>query len=133
MAALAFILPAAWAYGAYAYPYNNHYRYYNETSHQNTSLPVVCVCQEYQECGCDDNNNRTYYESLFNGTTPHNTSDVRVVTINGTEKIYINGTLANGTTAERSSGSSTNAASGLLQASGFWVPVAVVAAMVWGL
>ncbi|KAJ5180782.1 hypothetical protein N7492_003992 [Penicillium capsulatum] len=129
-AAVAFLLPAAWAYGAYAYPYHHNYHYYNETNHQNSSMPVVCVCQEYQECGCDDNNNSTYYESLFNGTEPHNTSDVRVVNVNGTEKIYINGTLANGTTAENTS---TSAASSVLHISGFWFPVAVVSMMVWGL
>lgn len=140
LAAVAFLLPAAWAYGAYAYPYNHHYHYYNETSHQNSSLPVVCVCQEYNPCGCDDNNNSTYYEDLFNGTQPHNGTNVRVVDVNGTEKIYINGTLPNDTTtdgssdsADGSSDSTKNAASGLLQASGFWIPVALVSIMVWGL
>jgi hypothetical protein len=131
VAALAFF-PGVWLYGAYAYPYHHPYYYEDETNHHNESMPVVCVCQEYQECGCDDNNNSTYYESLFNGTQPRNTSNTRVVEVNGTEKIYINGTLANGTTAADGSSSGASASvKTLLHASGHWVTVAVVAAAVW--
>lgn len=128
IAALAFF-PGLWLYGAYAYPYNHHYSYMDEQSHKNESLPVVCLCQQYQECGCDDNNNRTYFESLFNGTQPKNTTNTRVVDVNGTEKIYINGTLPNGTTSATSS--APTSAMNLLHASGYWVTVAVVAIAVW--
>jgi hypothetical protein len=94
---------------------------------------VVCLCEEHQECGCDDNNNSTYYESLFNGTQPKNTTVTRVVDVNGTEKIYINGTLPNGTTAADSSSSGAPASvQTLLNASGYWVTAAVVATAVWG-
>lgn len=127
-AALAFF-PGVWLYGAYAYPYHTPYYYMDEQNHKNESLPVVCLCQQYQECGCEDNNNSTYYESLFNGTEPKNTSVTRVVDVNGTEKIYINGTLANGTTADTSRAPA--GAVTLLHASGYWVTVAVVAAAVW--
>lgn len=139
VAALAFF-PGIWLAGAYAYPYTHPYYYHNNTNNKNESLPVVCLCEEYQECGCDDNNNSTYYESLFNGTQPHNTSMVRVANVNGTEKIVINGTLANGTTADNgstssSSSSTSGAAQGplvtLVNASGYWVMVAVVIATVW--
>jgi hypothetical protein len=106
----------------------------NQNTHKNESLPVVCVCQEYSECGCDNNNNSTYYESLFNGTVPKNSSVVRVVKVNGTETIYINGTLPNGTT-EADSSLNTSAASPmmttLLHASGYWVTVALVVTAVW--
>lgn len=135
-AALAFF-PGVWLLGAYAYPYGHPYYYQDNTSNRNQSLPVVCLCEENQECGCDDNNNSTYYESLFNGTQPHNTSVARVVNVNGTEKIVINGTLANGTTADdgTTSSSTSGAAPGplvtLINASGYWVMVAVVAATVW--
>lgn len=127
-AALAFF-PGLWLYGAYAYPYNHNYHYVNQTSHKNESLPVVCVCQEYSVCGCDNNSNSTYFHSLFNGTEPTNSSKVRVVDVNGTEKIYINGTLPNGTTAASSTSSSS--ASTLLQVSGYWVMVAIVISTVW--
>lgn len=99
---------------------------------------MTCLCEQYQECGCDDVNNSTYYESLFNGTQPRNTSNVQVVNVNGTKTIVINGTLPNGTTADDGTSSSTSgAASGplvtLVNASGYWVMVAVVAATVWSI
>ncbi|KAJ5096271.1 hypothetical protein NUU61_005627 [Penicillium alfredii] len=126
-AALAFF-PGIWLYGAYAYPYSHGYHFRNDTSHKNESVPITCVCQEYSECGCDNNNNQTYYESLFNGTAPRNTSNIHVVTENGTNKIYINGTLPNGTTVADSDASVSGAAPlvTLLHASGYWVTVALV-------
>ncbi|KAJ5341907.1 hypothetical protein N7541_011031 [Penicillium brevicompactum] len=130
-AALGFF-PGLWLYSAYAYPYSHNYHYYNQDAHKNETYPVICVCQEYSECGCDDNVNRTYYESLFNGTEPKNSSVVRVVKENGTETIYINGTLPNGTTA--ADGGSTSGASPLatvLNASGLWVTIVVVVGAVW--
>jgi hypothetical protein len=143
VAALAFF-PGVWLAGAYAYPYAHSYYYHDNDNNKNESLPVTCLCQEYQECGCDDTNNSTYYQSLFNGTQPHNTSVARVVNVNGTKTIVINGTLANGTTADdgtsssstsSTSSSTSGAAQGplvtLINASGYWVMVAVVAATVW--
>lgn len=130
VAALA-IFPGIWLYGAYAYPYSHHYNYINQTSNRNESLPVVCLCQQYSACGCDDNNNSTYYQSLFNGTQPVNSSIAKVVNANGTETIYINGTLPNATT---STGSTSSApATSLLEASGYWVMVALVVSTVWAL
>ncbi|RAL06742.1 uncharacterized protein BO97DRAFT_429953 [Aspergillus homomorphus CBS 101889] len=138
-----YLLPATglaffgfWAYNVYAYPYPHHYYYVNQTSHRNESMPVVCLCQQYLECGCDDNSNSTYYESLFNGSQPTNTSVTRVANVNGTDSIYINGTLPNGTTVADSSASST-AAAGLTtqvqQAIGHWTVVALVVGQVWAL
>ena len=129
-----FLLPAAalpagfLLYGAYAYPYSHDYHYTDEHTHKDKTLPVVCVCDQYSECGCDDNNNSTYYESLFNGTQPTNTSNVKVLDVNGTEKIYINGTLPNGTTV---ASSATPATVRMAQNGGYWVMVAVVASAVW--
>ncbi|KAF9882839.1 hypothetical protein FE257_004970 [Aspergillus nanangensis] len=131
VAALAFF-PGIWLYGAYAYPYSHHYNYVNETNHQNESLPVVCLCEKYSECGCDDNNNSTYYESLFNGTQPANSSIVKIAEVNGTETIYINGTLPNGTTVADPSASSASTMSAV-EFSGYWMMVAAVAGTVWGL
>ncbi|KAI9925669.1 hypothetical protein MW887_005468 [Aspergillus wentii] len=126
------LLPGVWLYGAYAYPYHHNYHYVNQTNNHSESLPVVCVCQEYSECGCDNNSNSTYFESLFNGTEPKNTSVARVVNDNGTEKIYINGTLPNGTTVEDSSASSAPSVK-MAPVSGYWIMVAVVSSMVWAL
>lgn len=129
VAALAF-WPGIWYHPVYAYDYNDDYQYHDDNTNKNTSLPVVCLCEEYQECGCSNNTNSSYYESLFNGTQPRNTSVVTVANVNGTEKIYINGTLANGTTAADSS-AAPGAMGNLLHSSGHWVTIALVAAMVW--
>ena len=131
MAALGFF-PGLWLYGAYAYPYAHQYHYVNHTTNQNESLPVVCLCQKYSECGCEDNNNSTYFQSLFNGSEPTNTSVVRVVDVNGTEKIYVNGTLPNGTTVASSSGQpAAYYIPTMLHASGYWVMVAITASAIW--
>ncbi|RAK75367.1 uncharacterized protein BO72DRAFT_172603 [Aspergillus fijiensis CBS 313.89] len=138
-----YLLPATglaffgfWAYNVYAYPYPHHYYYVNQSSHRNESMPVVCLCQQYLECGCDDNSNSTYYESLFNGSQPTNTSITRVANVNGTDSIYINGTLPNGTTVADSSASSAAAAGPTSQVSlaiGYWTIVALVVGQVWAL
>ncbi|KAL2808521.1 hypothetical protein BJX63DRAFT_33505 [Aspergillus granulosus] len=130
VAALAFF-PGVWLYGAHVYPYHHPYYYVNNTSNRNESLPVICLCEQYASCACEDNNNSTYYESLFDGTQPKNTSVVKVTTVNGTQTIAINGTLPNGTTAAgpESSASTQN----LIQASGFWVMAAIAASAVYAL
>lgn len=129
-AALAF-LPGLWLYGAYLYPYNNPYRFVNQTTNQNQTIPVVCVCAQFAECSCDGNHYSSYFHSLFNGQVPHNTSKVKVLDVNGTEKIYINGTLPNGTTAEQPMSPATRPADALMNLGGYWVMAATVAAAVW--
>ncbi|KAA8645549.1 hypothetical protein EYZ11_006766 [Aspergillus tanneri] len=131
VAALAFF-PGIWLYGAYAYPYTHHYNYTDERTRRNESLPVVCLCEKYAECGCDDNSSQMYYESLFNGTQPSNSSMVKVVEVNSTRTIYINGTLPNGTTVDDPS---TTEASGapIIQAGGYWMMAVLIARTVWGL
>jgi hypothetical protein len=61
------------------------------------------LCQQYSECGCDDNGNSTYLDSLVKDTNgdgiPDNTTNYFVGSVNGTRGIYIDGTLPNGTTA----------------------------------
>jgi hypothetical protein len=62
---------------------------------------VKCLCQQYSECGCDDNNDPQYMNGLIgNGSAAAmNQSLVRVANVNGTDTIFVNGTLPNGTTA----------------------------------
>lgn len=120
-------LGAAWlahANSYYLYPYPHHYLYNDQ------SYPVECVCAQYSECGCGDNQNQTYYTSLFHGDRPENSTNVRVLDVNGTTTIYINGTLPNGTTA--ASGAS-RAATAPAHLGGYLVTVVVVAAAVWGI
>ena len=133
-----YLLPAAGlglaggalAYGAYAYPYRHDYNYTDSHSHKEESLPVVCVCEQYMECGCDDNNNSAFYESLFNGTEPKNGTNVRVVDVNGTQKIYVNGSLPNGTTVAENAAPATVQ---MAQTSGYLAMAAIALSAVYAL
>ncbi|EAS28982.3 uncharacterized protein CIMG_07728 [Coccidioides immitis RS] len=136
VALLAFF-PGLWLFGAYAYQSNHDFNWRNRTSGMDENIPIICLCQQYSVCGCDDNNNSTYIQSILNDTDqnglPRNSSIVKTVEVNGTTRIYINGTLPNGTTAP--SGESTNMAPGLmlphlLKLSGYWSMVAIVLATV---
>ena len=135
-AALA-IYPGLWLYGAYEYPYNHDYSFHNSTNSsepqgQNETLPVVCLCQMYSACGCDNNSNTTYLDSLVgNGSAAdENGTLVHVGDVNGTKTLIINGTLPNGTNGT-SSTTSGAARKQLLEHSGFWLVGAIVWATVW--
>ncbi|EKG18191.1 hypothetical protein MPH_04580 [Macrophomina phaseolina MS6] len=126
LALLAF-LPAAWlaagAYGAYGYHYGHPYSFRNQSDPNNngtnTTLPIQCYCQQYSTCGCDDNNDTAYYDSLVgNGSYDAlNKSLVTVARVNGTDTLLINGVLPNGTTA---SGGSDSAAPAMVSKFGGW-------------
>ncbi|KAL1958874.1 hypothetical protein VTO42DRAFT_3711 [Malbranchea cinnamomea] len=136
LGALAFF-PGIWLYGAYAYLMSHTYHYHNSASGKNDTLPITCLCQQYSVCGCDDNRNSTYLNSLFNDTDangiPRNSSTLVVANVNGTTGIYINGTLRNGTTAPDPSIRDDGAVPvKLLKLSGYWVMAAVtVVAATW--
>src|ERR1700730_16701632 len=95
------VFPALWLYGVYSYPYTHPYGFHNTTSGKNESKPVNCLCEEYSECGCDENGDNSQLDQLVgNGSYRGlNQSVVTVADINGTSTILINGTLPNGTTA----------------------------------
>lgn len=132
LAAYAF-WPGVWYHPPYLYPYAHPWNYHNQSSNQNETKPVTCACDPYQVCGCDDNANQTYIDSVI-GNGSYNSLNSSLVTlgeVNGTERILINGTLPNGTTASGGS-TSPNAAAGLrnlAQAAGWWPLVATAAAM----
>ncbi|KAJ0316900.1 hypothetical protein COL5a_011359 [Colletotrichum fioriniae] len=130
--ALAF-WPGLWL-GAHMYPYSHPYRYYNETARQNQTKPVLCGCQEYQPCGCDENNSTEYMNSLLgNGSyAALNKSVVNIGEYNGNETILINGSLPNGTTAAGGSDEVGSAAfRTAVETLGFWPVVVVVLATVF--
>ena len=85
-----FWMPFYWGpYGAYYYRVNQTAPALpNNTAHNKTD-PVLCVCVNYQPCGCDDDTSGNY-------TLP---ADAKYAVINGTEYAVVNGTLENGTTA----------------------------------
>lgn len=73
------------------------------TSNRNESLPVICLCQEYSVCGCDENHNQTYIDALVANATAAAGDGIitsKITDVNGTRTLVINGTLENGTTAD---------------------------------
>lgn len=119
-----------WIAGSYMYHYPNPYRFYNQSSRQNETKPIDCGCLPDLVCGCDENNDPQYLSDIVGNGTNLNATLVSVATVEGVQRIIINGTLPEGTTA---AGGSDNAGAGmrvLLQSAGFWPVVAIVSAMV---
>jgi hypothetical protein len=141
------IFPGLWLYGAYGYNYNNPYNFRNrsDSNNQNQSLPVTCLCQQYSACGCDDNNNSTFLDSVVgNGSLADEDSTlVNVGIVNGTKTIILNGTLPNGTDTNSSTDNSTDNSIpataptsvatriNILENAGFWLVGAIVGATIW--
>ena len=136
------IFPGLWLYGAYEYNYNHDYSYHNRTNTsepqgQNETIPVTCLCQMYSACGCDNNSNTTYLDSLVgNGSAAdENSTLIHIGLVNGTKTLIINGTLPNGTNGTDDTTSTTSGAGAarhtLLEHSGFWLVGAIVGAIVW--
>ncbi|KIV89144.1 hypothetical protein PV10_08737 [Exophiala mesophila] len=136
VAALAFF-PGLWLYGSvFAYPYAYPYHWYHNG--QNHTTNVTCLCQRYQVCGCDpdndENGNSTFLDQLIlNGTgEPVNSTNVRTVDFgNGSVSTFINGSLENGTTAAGGTDPSNDSqVSGamrvVMEAGGYWVMIATV-------
>ncbi|KAF1988539.1 hypothetical protein K402DRAFT_391758 [Aulographum hederae CBS 113979] len=146
-----FVLPGVWLYGAHNYPYSRPYTFYNQSAVNssnpngvNESLPVNCLCGRYQECGCDENDDPSYLNSLIgNGSyAALNKSLVNVADVDGRRQIYINGTLPNGTTAAGGSDDDDSSTTGGTSAAfsirhggaeilGYWSMAAIVAYSVW--
>ncbi|KAK8928063.1 hypothetical protein H634G_10494 [Metarhizium anisopliae BRIP 53293] len=124
--------PGRWLYGAYLYPYPNHYVFHNATTNKEESLPVVCACGTYEVCGCDENNT-TMTELVGNGTYDAlNKSLINVGDYKGQKTLLVNGTLPNGTTAD---GPDEGAGVGvgmksLVEAAGLWPAVVCVIAAI---
>jgi len=126
------IFPGLWLYGAYAYNFQHPYYYHNAsntTDSNNESLPVTCLCDQYSACGCDDDGNTSYIDSLLGDGTASSQSQslVRIGNVNGSKTVVINGTLPNGT--DDSTSTTTNGALSqkVLETSGFWLVAAIVA------
>lgn len=147
------IMPGLWLYSVYPYHFNNpvcvfqfvtqspannvQYRFYNQSETNqnnpngtNTTLPVTCLCQEYNPCGCDENDNQQYLNDLVgNGSyAALNKSLVTVSDVNGTRNLVINGSLPNGTTAPGGTDDDESAAINLRigKYAGYWVMATIV-------
>jgi len=108
--AIGILFHGLWLYPVYYYPYTEPYTFYNASTGTNQTKPVQCLCEQYQECGCEENTDPTYISSVLgNGTiNALNQTLVQVSTVNGTSTILINGTLSNGTTSASSASSTTS-------------------------
>ncbi|KIW90296.1 uncharacterized protein Z519_08940 [Cladophialophora bantiana CBS 173.52] len=138
--ALAFF-PGLWLYGSvWAYPYGFPY-HWTDPDGRNRTSNVTCLCQQYQVCGCDPNDNSTFLTQVVtNGSStpvaPVNTSTVRTVTFsNGSTSTYINGSLANGTTADGGTDPSdpsqvSASVRMVVELSGYWAMLVIVG---WGM
>lgn len=167
LAVVLIIFPGPWLYDVHGYRYNEPYYYRNRTrvleeeedddnldkrslfARQDNSsegvverVPVLCLCQDYSVCGCDDNTDQAYLQSILPNDTAQpqlNESLIRISDVNGTRTIVLNGTLPNGTTAsggtEDPEATATTTSAGIRRAvmenGGWWVMGAVVGWMVW--
>ncbi|KAI1251542.1 hypothetical protein MGN70_006110 [Eutypa lata] len=123
-------LGGAYLAGAYVYPYHHQYYFHNDTTNQNETKPVVCVCDQYNECSCEDNGDQEYFESIVgDGRYENLNKSVVNVAYNETDNktyIYLLGTLPNGTTAAGGDEDPNAACSlkALLHAAGWWPVIA---------
>lgn len=100
LGAISLLFSGAWLYsGVYGYSYENPVQYENATSSANVSLPVVCLCQEYAVCGCDENHEQAYVQAMV-GNASEESAVSRLVVVDGAQTLLLNGTLDNGTTAD---------------------------------
>ena len=92
-------LSGVWLYGVYSYPYHQSIVFNNASAANatnpngvNQTHPVDCLCQQYSVCGCDDNTNSTYIDSLL-GNGSYNALNHSLVAVSDNGTIYINGSL----------------------------------------
>jgi len=121
-------LGGAYLAGAYNYPYTHPYTYHNATTNQNETKPVDCVCAQDQDCGCEDNADDSWFQSIIgDGSYQGLNKSLVNVANNATDNvstIYILGTLPDGTAAAFDAGAGGMAS--LIHAAGWW-PVATAA------
>jgi hypothetical protein len=89
---------------------------------------VTCLCQQYQACGCDDDGNTSYLDSLLGDgkASSENDSLIYIGIVNGSKAVIINGTLPNGSDG---SISNENFSQKALERSSYLFVGAILAAM----
>ena len=107
------------------------------TSNGTTQVfPVVCLCQQYSVCGCDDNSDSAFLQSLLPNNTAQPTLNdtlIRISDVNGTRSIVLNGTLPNGTTASGGTDDPSGAAPSrmVLRYARWWSVLVMIIGMIW--
>jgi hypothetical protein len=100
---------------------------YRQDTGVDVTMNVTCLCAQYSVCGCDDNSNSTFLDSIIGDGTNLNTSIVNFANINGTPTVVLNGTLPNGTTAAGGAENASGAAANMVRnIGGYWVMVVIV-------
>ncbi|KAG6026634.1 hypothetical protein E4U41_001222 [Claviceps citrina] len=124
--------PGTWPHGANLYPNRDDFSFYNSTTQRTETLPVVCGCAQYEECGCAENPT-TLKELVGNGTYQAlNKSVINVGDFKGRKTLLVNGTLPNGTTADGPDQSSDGLGmTSLTEAAGMWPVAACVLAAIF--
>ena len=130
LAAVSSLLPGVWLLAVYQYFASDRHTFHRNNA-RNETLPVLCVCSEHSECGCDTSSNETYYNAVYD-TARRTPSDAdsftaTIANVNGTRTLVINGTLANGTTAPGGSDDDTSSASGRTSGAQHWVALSATA------
>jgi hypothetical protein len=122
--------PGAWLYGAYAYDYQITFMNQSAKNPFKQNRDVSCLCQQYQVCGCDDNQNAAYIKDIVGdgNLKKLNHSLVTVGELKGQTRLLLNGTLPNGTTA---SGWATGNRQSLMEHASWGVVAAVIMYSMW--
>jgi hypothetical protein len=122
--------PGVWLYGAHRYHYERPYTFFNSTTQRTESKPVDCACSPRGDCGCDENNDKSYLDDLIgNGSyAALNKSVINVADVNGKSTILLNGTLPEGS-ADAFDNGAGDGLRGLVRQAGWWPVVATVCAI----
>lgn len=105
-AGAAAIFPGTWGAGVYVYSYNLDEDDLEETGLDGSFLddlddpvPVRCLCEEFLECSCEEENDEDYLQFLIDDSDVEDLDEEIVAfnTVNGTMTLVINGTQPNGT------------------------------------
>lgn len=120
------IWPGYWGlFSVYFYSYRQSYSFRNQSTKpaKTETLPVICLCTQYVVCGCDETGSKANLRELIGKGDYRklNRSLVLATSYHRHKTIFLNGTLANGTTTSDALGG-LGFSSGF--ALGFW-PVAV--------
>ena len=105
-AGAAAIFPGTWGAGVYVYSYNLDEDNLEETELDSDFIddlddpvPVRCLCEEFLECSCEEENDEDYLQFLIDDDDVEDLDEEIVTfnTVNGTMTLVINGTLPNAT------------------------------------
>lgn len=87
------LLGGLWLGSVYAYAWDNPIRYTNPLTDEEEEVPVLCLCEEDRECGCDENLDEEYVDLVVAEALANNTEVAAIEEVEGELTLVINGTL----------------------------------------